>query len=388
MTVMRFGLFVLLLVASGSGAVRGQDAPRLDVRFVEHLVIGDDERAGAEYLFAGPRDVAVDDEGYLYVADSRSADVRVFTKDGTYVRTLGRRGQGPGEFTEVSAMIVDEHGDLVVADRFNQRVTRFARAEDGFTHETYPIAVDGPAWLYDLLSLGEGRFGLVYKPGYAEASSRAAGSRDLLHVYEGTFARETASAVPYTDFYDADDPFHRALTDLPAARFSVDDAGRVLVVPKFYEGTIYRYERSSSGWTVDRIDGGYAPGYPAYAPYDRDDYSREDRPFQSLVITNRRRGRFAAAQQKVSRGAFVLADGTVVHFSTMGQGDERVHGVEVFDSDGRLVGYGPIEGYTSTKRTPLHFRVFAVDEAGRFYVTDDRGGFPVVRVVSLEYAAR
>ena len=45
-----------------------------------------------------PRSIAVDGEGRIYVVDAKPAIIKVFAPDGRLVRTIGREGQGPGEF--------------------------------------------------------------------------------------------------------------------------------------------------------------------------------------------------------------------------------------------------------------------------------------------------
>jgi outer membrane protein assembly factor BamB len=67
------------------------------IELAEDLVIearGDD----TNYLFYRPTDIEADAEGRIYVADSGNTRVQVFDAGGEYLRTLGRQGQGPGEF--------------------------------------------------------------------------------------------------------------------------------------------------------------------------------------------------------------------------------------------------------------------------------------------------
>jgi hypothetical protein len=53
--------------------------------------------------------------GEIVVADGASAELRVFTASGTFVRNLSRKGRGPGEFQDRS--VFAKHGDsLFIAD--------------------------------------------------------------------------------------------------------------------------------------------------------------------------------------------------------------------------------------------------------------------------------
>ncbi len=71
-----------------------------------------------------PLDVAVDDEGFVYVADCDNHRVQKFSADGSFVKSWGDWGAFPGLFSELCAI---EHydGRLYVADRLNHRVQVF-----------------------------------------------------------------------------------------------------------------------------------------------------------------------------------------------------------------------------------------------------------------------
>lgn len=61
-----------------------------------------------------PQSLAVDEAGTVYVVDSKPAAIKVFTPEGRLVRTLGREGEGPGEFRV--GFIAARGGYLVLHD--------------------------------------------------------------------------------------------------------------------------------------------------------------------------------------------------------------------------------------------------------------------------------
>jgi hypothetical protein len=63
----------------------------------ENLRIGGDPTAES-YYFPKWASVRPDDKGNLYVADVGNARVQMYDPEGKFVRTIGRRGQGPGEY--------------------------------------------------------------------------------------------------------------------------------------------------------------------------------------------------------------------------------------------------------------------------------------------------
>jgi len=120
---------------------------RLDV--VEELRIGKegDERT----QFYRIRDIHADPQGSIYVDDMSNGRVQVFDPQGVYLRTIGRRGQGPGEFENPTLIrFGGREARLHVMDRY-QRINLFdgqglyirsAVPERGFV-DYFPDAADG-----------------------------------------------------------------------------------------------------------------------------------------------------------------------------------------------------------------------------------------------------
>lgn len=66
--------------------------------------------------FAQVWQVAFDREGRLYVLDTDNQCVHVYSPTGKFVRTIGRRGNGPGEFQSPLGIAITAAGELVVND--------------------------------------------------------------------------------------------------------------------------------------------------------------------------------------------------------------------------------------------------------------------------------
>lgn len=91
------------------------------------------------YQFGRITDIAVAPDGSIYVLDGVAADVRVFDRTGTYVRTIGRRGAGPGELSRVAAgVFITTDGRFAVPDMGNSRINWFAL--DGEVLASVPVS--------------------------------------------------------------------------------------------------------------------------------------------------------------------------------------------------------------------------------------------------------
>lgn len=91
----------------------------------EELSIGVAEGA-EEYMFLDIREVAIDNKECIFVSDFRSVHIRVFDKSGNYITTIGRKGQGPGEFGQITNIQITPENELLVHDRYTRRLSFFS----------------------------------------------------------------------------------------------------------------------------------------------------------------------------------------------------------------------------------------------------------------------
>lgn len=99
----------------------------------EDLSIGSEE--DNNYLFHRVRALAVDSEKNIYVVDMGNYRVQMFDLNGRYLRTIGRKGQGPGEFSGPVGIAFDSQHNLYVKEY--RRIQKFNR-QGKFT-ESIPL---------------------------------------------------------------------------------------------------------------------------------------------------------------------------------------------------------------------------------------------------------
>jgi sugar lactone lactonase YvrE len=117
--------------------VRGHVVVKFDRNGQALLTLGTPGEAGEWDEVSGshklnqPNDVVVADNGDIYVVQGHTpglnGDARVlqFDKDGTFIRSWGGKGTGPGQFQVAHGIDIDANGQLWVSDRENQRIQLF-----------------------------------------------------------------------------------------------------------------------------------------------------------------------------------------------------------------------------------------------------------------------
>ena len=115
--------------------------------------------------FFGPRAVAVDAAGRVYIADTGNKRVVVTDGAGRFLLQWGAAGAAAGQFDEPIGLAVDAAGRVYVGDTWNRRVQVFAPRGDG-TIEAQPIAtLPVTGWApqtYDDPYLGVGPEGQIF----------------------------------------------------------------------------------------------------------------------------------------------------------------------------------------------------------------------------------
>lgn len=91
----------------------------------EELTIGEEDKDG-EPLFIDISSVRVDYEENIYVLDSKACQIKVFDKNGKYLRKIGRKGQGPGEMQLPTMLDIVSGKKIMICDLPNNRISFYS----------------------------------------------------------------------------------------------------------------------------------------------------------------------------------------------------------------------------------------------------------------------
>jgi len=171
--------------------------PKVSLEIVRR--IGELETEDENIAFHIPADIAIDDQGNIYVLDAGNHRIQKFDADGKYLATFGRRGQGPGEFYMPSSLDLDYQGYMYVSDPQNQRVQILN--PDGTEHKTIPFH-QIPAGIIRVNKAGElvmGRGGIMIRISGGESDSQGLPKIIKVLDLEGNVQREFGEAKEFKD---------------------------------------------------------------------------------------------------------------------------------------------------------------------------------------------
>lgn len=194
--------------------------------------IGGDSTAEEEFFGVIER-ITADPEGNVYLLDRQLSEVKVFSPDGKYLRTIGREGEGPGEFRQPMDLFFLPDGNLGVLQLVPGRIVMLTPEGDPVGDHPLPELEGG-----DTAALVRGqRMGddIVLVLSHNEQhEDRIDIHRLLVRVGSDgkieTTLLESTRPLRFVDFL-FDETVWRTFDN----RWSVSPEGRVFAVPEFQD---------------------------------------------------------------------------------------------------------------------------------------------------------
>lgn len=185
--------------------VRPDDVPEWELGARPELVISGAGSAASPY-FAHVVGAAWLHDGRVLVLDDQAHQVQVFDSAGLYLRSLGREGDGPGEFQSLSAVSVTRDDSIFVYDRALDRLSVFD-PDEGFVRSVSFNVGDDARPPLDVWAVGSDRL-VAYgvRPRLDELSGpypRRADWDALLTLYDGQGGR-VSGPLEFPGPYSAD----------------------------------------------------------------------------------------------------------------------------------------------------------------------------------------
>jgi DNA-binding beta-propeller fold protein YncE len=203
---------------------------------------------GESDYFHEPSDIEVDQaRSLIYIVDAGSCRVLVFDFQGKFLKAIGRKGQGPGEFARPTGICLIKDGGIAVADFGSNRIQSFDAAGQFIRSITVT-----EARVADLL-FADGKFYTVPSFG-ASGHSLDMGSQDksqpLVNVLDEQGKKSLEISV--ADFPETQ-PFIRALKHRVSLALSPEGK---LYLPFFAMNLVHVFE------TTGKKKGGFSRPLP------------------------------------------------------------------------------------------------------------------------------
>lgn len=160
---------------------------------------------GPDRKFGLPSNIALDDNGFLYVVDGLSSELVVLNTNGEYIDTMGGVGHNDGTFYYPDGIAYNA-GHLVVADKFNDRVEVFSDPRNRSLADSARFY--GPWGLLLLIPLAllplllRRRRSYVVAPAFADALLNDPDGEQIAAVLKRVVGASALAAAHTDDFKD------------------------------------------------------------------------------------------------------------------------------------------------------------------------------------------
>lgn len=134
-------LLALAPVAQSDTVVRVENRPLHPgvATLVEELSIGVAD--GPEHFMLGDiADIGIGRDGSIYAIDRQVPTIRHYDASGKYLGSIGRKGQGPGEYMSVSGLAIARDGQVLLWDTGTWRVNVYSASGDNVTQWSTPAS--------------------------------------------------------------------------------------------------------------------------------------------------------------------------------------------------------------------------------------------------------
>ena len=90
----------------------------------EEFAVGDSDNL--DEMISEVSFLTVDENNNIFAVDIKEMNIKVYDSSGEYVRTIGKKGQGPGELNIPAGILITPDNQLLVLDVLNRRMSFFA----------------------------------------------------------------------------------------------------------------------------------------------------------------------------------------------------------------------------------------------------------------------
>jgi hypothetical protein len=236
------------------------------------------ERGGEEdELFFGRLSQIVQDaEGNIYVLDGQLSEILLFSPSGEHLRTIGREGEGPGEFANASDMYLSPNGLLGVVRIFPGRIYQIGT--DGSPSDNFPLPDPGGYQLVHRARANSDHVLVVTQVASGEPPDQIQTATLKAFDQNGNELAQYCEVKSKTRFGGMQFE-ERTFSDF-ARRWALADDGRVAVNLSFDDYTIVVYNADG---TLDRV-----VERPDHQPLKRRkrDYNRFQKLFDGITRYN------------------------------------------------------------------------------------------------------
>ena len=303
-------------------------AQQFTLTMQETLTIGEETSDTTEYMFGNNiRHVQPIAGGNILIADASDNTIRIFDGQGQFLYKFGRRGRGPGEFSEISSIEVTQDNRIIVIDRYQNRVTIFS-LEGELLNNTILNTTNLTTTQFIFERRGHNSFFIGYRDFLRENDEG-----HYLHLFKAGFENEISRHLSVFDhFFDSRLPHEIHLSQPPTYFASRVGSHQIAITPSIYTGTIAVLNHENFSET---IFGQPLPEF--YKLYDWSDLRKHLDSDEAGFSTISWRSERYLYKSKGTNFGLIGNQSLLMHFFVRFEGAEMIPLMHVYSAGGELL---------------------------------------------------
>ena len=320
---------------------------------------GDDE------FFGVIADIMEDEDGNLYVLDAQLNEIKIYDAEGNYLDSIGREGEGPGEFRGANSLFWMPNGDIGVIQVFPGRIVTLTKdGQPGTDYKLEELEGAGFRILFGAERAGD-NLAIIYGTNKFDQANGEWSQRRTLAYFDAT-GKEIAQLhyadmatnmnAPVITEAGFDNFSNRWLTDASGRAFAADDLNA-------YEILVW-----DPAGKKDRVIEREYEALPRTAE-EKEEILEIYKGFTRQIPAPNKRYEVNDNHPVVNwRGLHARPDGSLWVATSRGSNDapdDQLGTYDIFDPKGRFVRQALLEGQCDSQNDAVLFvgdRIFVITE--------------------------
>jgi len=371
-------VLILLVLAA---AVCAQE---VKVTITDLLVFKNDKSVSKDYLFGMIYKVRTDSKNNIYIQEyqqgplGNTALIKMYSPKGKYIRTIGRHGQGPGDFNSIGDFTILNNGKLLIMDRLLYRLTLYDPGKNKF--EVLLSNVKDIPMNAELYGLEDDKLLVVSSDFYEK-------TKNLLFIKSIDMKKGFYEFGHPEIFFNKNDPAidDKASYSKIPLNVCIIDENKLAAVPDFYDGILAMFTREGNEWKGKRFKG--AKSYlDSFAKISMEDWNKGNMNELARLGARLKTSKgYGCIQRSGSQKIYTYKNNYILHFfRIIGRSKNAQSQLDIFDMDGKYLGNNTLFWDSDDGKEVRKFTVYWKDKDDNFYIVEHDNGLPILKKVKLE----
>lgn len=198
----------------------------------EILRIGEEQSDSVQYMFSGIKNILPLPNGNILVADASDAAIRVFRNDGNFIKKIGQRGRGPGDFHDVTHITIGINNEVLVLDKHQNRISFFDHNGMFLYSKLLNLKTFGISHLF--FSRNNNEIFFVIRDFLNEQDNG-----NIVYRYDASINHRLGAYLNvFQHFFDQTNPLHENISKPPFYKSTRFGKKYMAIAPNIYTGTV------------------------------------------------------------------------------------------------------------------------------------------------------